>query len=181
MKEKSSDVSCRSRLENTQLKWNASRNQVSSDSKSPFSQSKNNDVIEDGTQKQGGMTSSEDPINVFYHIFKVLKERNNKILEMRNYFKTYGLDFTFPIFPLLNIFDNSAVNTILPLSICSNYCTHSLRKSGFSQPSLPTPNRVIGYEIHNCGVCLESESLPLLCDPNSGNVFKTSIFVIPMK
>ena len=177
-KEKSSDVSCRSRLENTQLKRNASRNQDSSHSKSSFSylpmnhQNKNDDVIEDGTQKRGGMTSSEDPINIFYHTFKVLKERNNKILEMRNYFKTYGLDFSFPIFPLLNLFDNSAVNTVLPPNISSNYSTHSLQKSGFSQPSLPTHNKVIGYEIHNCGVCLESESLPVLCDPNSGNVFK---------
>lgn len=195
VKVKPSNVIRQSRIEDTQFKRNTSRVQDSfhskgnlsyesmrgSNSLNSYHQYKNNDVIEGNTQKHGGTTSNEDPIDVLYQAFKGAKERNDKILEMRNYFKTYGLDFRFPIFSPVNIFDNSAANTIFPPNISPDYSTHSLLKSGFSPPSLSITNKIIGYEIHNCEVCLESESLPVMCDSNAGNVFKSKHVCEPDK
>jgi hypothetical protein len=89
---------------------------------------------------------------------------------MRNYFKTYGSVFAFPFYFLLNTFDNQAINSILPRdisSVSSDNSTPSLLKSR-SSPSLSRPNKIIGFEIYNCGICLESESLPVMYNPDVG-------------
>jgi hypothetical protein len=63
----------------------------------------------------------------------------------------------------------------------SDYSTSSFPKSCFSQRPLSRPNKIIGYELHICGVCLESESLPVMCDPNVGKVFKKKHICEPHK
>ncbi|HYZ59564.1 MAG TPA: hypothetical protein VE544_07890, partial [Nitrososphaeraceae archaeon] len=97
--------------------------------------------------------------------------RNDKILEMTNYFNTYGSVYTFPFYFPLNTFDNHAINSILPRdisSVFSDNSTPSLLKSRSSPPSLSRPNKIIGFEIYNCGICLESESLPVMYNPDVG-------------
>ena len=78
MKVKPSNVIRQSRIEDSQFKRNTSRVQDSFHSKGNLSyesmwdsnsldsyhQYKNNDVIEGNTQKHGGTTSNEDPIDV---------------------------------------------------------------------------------------------------------------------
>jgi hypothetical protein len=190
VKRKSSTVICQSRPEDTQFKGNASGNQDPYYSRSTFSQlpkrdynslkscpqDYNSDGIVDNTQKDGGITSNRDFIDTIYPTFKKLKERNDKILEMRTYFETYGSAFTFPFYSPLNIFDNCSINSILPRNVSSvsaNNSNPSLLKSRFSPPSLSRPNKVIGFEIYNCGICLESESLPVMYNPDVGkDLFK---------
>lgn len=182
VKEKSTTADCQLRPKGTQFMQNASRNRDSSHSKSlPVYNSLNSyqntsDDLEDHSQKHGGITSKGDPIDMLYQTFKELKERNDKILEMRNYFKTHGSDFRLPLSSPLNIFDESAVDNILPSDVSSDY------SAGNSRPAPSAPNKVIGYEIHNCEVCLESESLPVMCNPNEGNeLFKKDHFCKPDK
>ena len=185
VKRKSSTVICQSRPEDTLFRMNASGNQDPYRPKSTFSQlpkrdynslksypqNNNNDGIDDNTQKDGGITSNRDFIDVIYPTFKKLKERNDKILEMTNYFNTYGSVYTFPFYFPLNTFDNHAINSILPRdisSVFSDNSTPSLLKSRSSPPSLSRPNKIIGFEIYNCGICLESESLPVMYNPDVG-------------
>jgi hypothetical protein len=172
---------CQSQPEDTQFIRNASRNWDRSRSRSPYSyrhmweynalntyhQNDYNHITEHNSQKRGGITSKGDRIDEFYQIFKKLKERNDKILEMRNYFENYGSDFRFPFFSPPNIFNNS-LNVLLS-DFSSNYSAELLRRPSFHPSSSTIPNKVIGYEIYICRFCLESESLPVMCDPNAGN------------
>jgi hypothetical protein len=131
-----------------------------------YHRNNDNNVSIEHNQKYGVVDSETDWVNVAYRIFKRLKKRNDKIFEMRDYINTYCSDFRFPFFSPLGREDYGAINSIFPSNFSHDLSSLVLGKSEFSPEPMLRSKKVIGYEVHNCGICLESESLPVICDPN---------------
>jgi hypothetical protein len=49
-------------------------------------------------QKQRETTGEDDPVSIAYQIFEKLKKRNDRFLEMKNYFENNGLNFKIPFY-----------------------------------------------------------------------------------
>ena len=112
------------------------------------------------------MDNKTDPVNIVYPLFKKLKRRNDKISEMINYFNNHRPDPSFPLFPPLNVSGYSEIDNILASGV-SNYSGRIIPDHQLQQQSTPKQEKLTGYEVYNCEVCLESESLPVIDDQYS--------------
>lgn len=122
-------------------------------------------------------TGEFDIIDIAYGTFKKLKDRNDKIEEMRNYLSQNNAKMIIPFsshFPLDTFNYNEHKNT-LPYHVQSEFCSTPMPSSSSSpQVDDVQPKKVIGYVGDICSNCLESESLKVMYDPNTSNkIFRT--------
>lgn len=117
-------------------------------------------------------TGESDIVDIVYGTFEKLKDRNNKIEEMRNYFSQNNAKMTIPFsyhFPLNKSDYNEHKNT-LSYHVRSALCSTSTTSTpSSSQVDTVQPKKIIGYVGHICRNCNESESLPVMYDPYGGN------------
>ena len=111
-------------------------------------------------------TGESDIVDIVYGTFEKLKDRNNKIEEMRNYFSQNNAKMTIPFsyhFPLNKSDYNEHKNT-LSYHVRSALCSTSTTSTpSSSQVDTVQPKKIIGYVGHICRNCNESESLPVMC------------------
>lgn len=122
-------------------------------------------------------TGESDIVDIVYGTFEKLKDRNNKIEEMRNYFSQKNAKMTIPFsyhFPL-NISNYNERKNTLSYHVRSAFCSTSMTSApSASQVDKVQPKKIIGYVGHICRNCIVSESLPVMYDPNGGNsIFRT--------
>jgi hypothetical protein len=108
-------------------------------------------------------------VDIVYPIFKKLARRNDKIFEMRDYFRNHGSDPGFPPLPPLEVPGHSEIENTLAPTGSAKYSGDILTEHKTPSQSAPKQKKVIGFELYTCGACFESESLPFIYDPNNNN------------
>jgi hypothetical protein len=109
-----------------------------------------------------------------------LKDRNDKIEEMKNYFtnkssKTLSL----PKFPH-NMFNNAKPENVMPYHFWSDFTSASIPFVSVPSVSMPSissrsqinevqPKKVVGYVEYICSHCLEFEPLRVMYDPSASD------------
>jgi hypothetical protein len=160
---------------------------ISSWNRRPFNahdHNKSKNTAKEENEGPGHLDDKTDPVDMLYAIYKKAKRRNDKMFEMINYFNEHPPDPRFPFFPPSDVQGYSEINNILASGV-SNYPSHVLPEHQSHPQPTPKQEKVIGYEVYNCGVCLESESLPVIddqyslsrkehiCDPQKASTVRT--------
>jgi hypothetical protein len=116
-------------------------------------------------------TGGIDLVDIAYPILKKWKDRNDKFEEMRKYFADNSRT-PFPSHFPLDIFNYGKLKNTLPYDVRSEFCSTPM-PSSLSVPQVDKrqPKKVIGYVGVICSHCLESESLKVMYDPNTGNKY----------
>jgi hypothetical protein len=133
---------------------------------------RNNISKEENNKKGQGVkkTGELDPVDSIYPMFKKLKDRNDKIEEMRNYFANNSSKIPFPPNLLHDILNYSKPEDVLPYHIWSEFTSASM-PSTFSTPQVDKvqPKKVVGYVGYICRYCLEFEPLQMVYDPSASD------------
>jgi hypothetical protein len=150
------------------------------------SKNNNSSSVECDKQRQREAASGEDPVSFAYTIFRRLKKRNDRYLEMKNYFENNGSNFRIPFYlPFgTSSYDASNIFPVVSSSECINSTSATLRTSYRSAEQ----SKVIGFEVYNCEFCYKCEALQIvynnsaekklsrqahLCDAESANFART--------
>jgi hypothetical protein len=139
---------------------------------------KNETAGEENKKGQNIMkTVKSDIVDIAYGTFKKLKDRNDKVKEMTDYFSLNNAKMTIPFsyyFPL-NLSNYNELKDELSYHVRSAFNSTSMPTAlSASQVDKVQPKKLIGYVGHICRNCIESESLPVMYDPNGGNsIFRT--------
>ena len=123
---------------------------------------------ENDMKGQGVKNSGElDPVDSIYPTFRKLKDRNDKIEEMRNYFANNSSIIPFPPNFLHGILNYGKPEDLLPNHNRSDFASTSTS----STPQVVQSKRVVGYVGYICGSCLEFEPLQIVYDPSASEIF----------
>jgi hypothetical protein len=131
---------------------------------------RNNISKEEKDKKGQGVknTVELDPVDSIYPTFKKLKDRNDKIEEMRNYFANNSSIIPFPPNFLHEILNYGKPENLLPYHIRSDFASASVPSTS-STPQVVQSKKVVGYVGYICGRCLEFEPLQIVYDPSSSD------------
>jgi hypothetical protein len=136
---------------------------------------------ENNKKRQGVKTTGElDPVDSAYQMFKKLKDRNDKIEEMRNYFANNSSKIPSPPNFPHDIFNYNKVENVLPYHIWSEFSSASILSpsvpsasvsstSSTSQVDKVQTKKVVGYVGYTCRYCLEFEPLQVVYDPSASD------------
>jgi hypothetical protein len=116
----------------------------------------------------------EDPIDIMYKIFKKIKERYEKVTEMRNFSQSFnsGTQFSFP----LAINEEFSRFMIPPSSIPP---TNSVQPIIFTPQTDPLKDRIMGYTGYVCETCLANMPLALYYFKENSKQVGATHFCVP--
>ena len=142
--------------------------------------SRNNISKEENSKKRQEVkeTGELDPVDSIYPTFKKLKDRNDKIEEMRNYFANNSSKIPFPPNLLHDILNYGKPKDMLPYPIWSEFAS-AATPSTSSTPLVDKvqPKKVVGYVGYICRYCLEFEPLQMVYDPSKSDKICGTIHV----
>jgi hypothetical protein len=125
-------------------------------------------------------TSEPDFVDDVYQMYRKIRDRNDKMEEMTNYFASKRSNIPFPPKFDQEIFNHNKPENVLPFHIWSGFSSESITSAPVPSPSIPStssmtqvdnvqPKMVVGFVEYICNYCLEFEPLQVTYDPSASD------------